>query len=161
MGAQGWPSRVWMTLHEPRWVTAAMVGVYGALVKMTVTILSSPGGTPLDVVLGCLLLAVGGGIGILSAWRGAFWAEGPALLLCALGLSAITVVDVLRPNPVTWAGWPTDLAVAMILFLLVRAASIWPLMWAPGRQPDDDLRKAECKALVATVALDAALRTDD
>ena len=161
MGSQGWPSRVWMTLHEPRWVTAAMVGVYGALVKMTVTILSSPGGTPLDVVLGCLLLAVGGGIGILSAWRGAFWAEGPALLLCALGLSAITVVDVLRPNPVTWAGWPTDLAVAMILFLLVRAARIWPFMWAPGRQPDDDLRKAERKALVATVALDAALKTDD
>ena len=29
-----------MTLHEPRWVTAAMVGVYGALVKMTATILS-------------------------------------------------------------------------------------------------------------------------
>ena len=150
-----------MTLHEPRWVTAAMVGVYGALVKMTVTILSSPGGTPLDVVLGCLLLAVGGGIGILSAWRGAFWAEGPALLLCSLGLSAITVVDVLRPNPVTWAGWPTDLAVAMILFLLARAARIWPFMWAPGREPDDDLRKAERKALVATVALDAALKTDD
>ena len=63
MGSQGWPGRVWMTLHEPRWVTAAMVGVYGALVKMTVTILSSPGGTSLDVVLGCLLLAVGGGIG--------------------------------------------------------------------------------------------------
>ena len=150
-----------MTLQEPRWVTAAMVGVYGALVKMTATILSSPGGTPLDVVLGCLLLAIGGGIGILSAWRGAFWAEGPALLLCALGLSAITVVDVLRPNPVTWAGWPTDLAVAMILFLLARAARIWPFMWAPGRQPDDELRKAERKALVATVALDAALKTDD
>ena len=32
-GSQCWPSRVWMTLHEPRWVTAAMVGVYGALVN--------------------------------------------------------------------------------------------------------------------------------
>ena len=162
VSSPGWPLRLWESLHEPRAVTAVMIACYGVLVALAASILAGPGRTPLDVVLGCILLAIGGGIGVISAWRGAFWAEGPALLLAAIGLTTVTVVDALRVVATDqWPGWPSLLAVALVLMLLVRALRIWPMMWAPGREPDDELRRKQRRALVATVAMDAALSGDD
>lgn len=82
----------WMSLEEPRWVTACQIVVYLIAIAIGVTTIMSPPnallyvwGSPLATAWG-LLMALGGTLGVLACSRGLWWLEARALALLALGV---------------------------------------------------------------------------
>lgn len=87
-----WLGRILGRLNEPAVITGAQVIVY--LLTATAGVLAAFGGFPnlLDSYIGAIATAViggtlvlGGGLGAVACFMGAWWVERVALLVCALG----------------------------------------------------------------------------
>lgn len=155
-----WPRRVWLSIHEPRVVSALMIGVYLLLVAAMGLILTSGAPTPWDVTMGCVLTIIGGTLGAPAAWRGWWGIEAPAAGLCALGLAVISVEDTIRGLTTDhWIGWPLMITTALVLMLGQRVARTWGHTWEPGMEPETRLSRAQAGARVArAVEADAVTR---
>ena len=158
-----WLGRIWRSLEEPPLVTAGMVLEYGVLAIMGATILLSPGALFVDTAAACILIIIGGVAASAFAWRGAWWGEAPAVGVIALGVGIITTVDTLRAiDAHRWWGFPSMLAIAVLINLLVRLARIWPALYAPGKEPDSVERRAHIRAEVqVALAIDVLGATQD
>ena len=82
----------WMSLEEPRWVTACQIVIYMIAVAIGVTTIVSPPnaivhvwGGPLSTAWG-LLMTTGGTLGALACSKGLWWLESRALGLVMLGV---------------------------------------------------------------------------
>lgn len=158
-----WLGRIWRSLEEPPLVTAGMVIEYGVLAIMGAMILLSPGALFVDTAAACILIIIGGAAASAFAWRGAWWGEAPAVGAIALGVGIITTVDTLRAiDAHRWWGFPSMLAIAVLINLLVRLARIWPALYAPGKEPDSAERRAHIRAEVQVArAIDVLDATQD
>lgn len=157
-----WTGVVWGSISEPRIVSAIMVVVYATLGMLGASVLRGPGTTPMDVVTACCCLLMGMTLGVPGACRGAWWLEAGALVFSALGLSALTVIDIARSVTVRhWPGYPELLSVAMVLMLLVRWVRIRTSPYAPGRWPDTPLRQAQRRATVAVAMASQVIDSHD
>lgn len=89
----GWVTRAWSRLHEPRIVSA----VYGAAYTLATAVgiwctIAPPqsiegitGRVLMAIITG--IIAVGGGLGVITTARGIYWAERAAAWLIITGLS--------------------------------------------------------------------------
>ena len=128
--------RVWGTLYPPRLVTAIMVAIYLVSVWMGVqaVINAIP---PHNIVVWFAAVAMcGGGLtGAVSAWKGAYWLEGPMALSVSFGaflvvLSRIQLVPQVEHFPIT-----IPMALIIALFFLNRVVRIWPRIYPADRDP--------------------------
>lgn len=86
-----WYLRIWGRLEEPQVVTAVQILTF--LVASAAGVVAVAGGFPYSLThaIGALAFAVGailllgGLLGAVSCWKGVWWLERIALLLCGLG----------------------------------------------------------------------------
>ena len=71
--APRWYRRMWGSLHEPRTVTAVMVGVYLLLTASALLILTDRPHHDVTTIFAASFMLIGGLVGVPSAWRGAWW----------------------------------------------------------------------------------------
>lgn len=153
--------RILRSIHEPRAVTALVVALYGLLgLGLAVWIPVSPGPTPPLQGLAVVPLMMAGVVGMPSAWTGWRGVERYALAALALGWVLLGVedlahaidVDALRRTP----GVILIAAVGITLGTAVRWLQIHRYVWAPGREPDTPLRRAQQAVAAETLlVLDA------
>lgn len=148
--------RVWLSLHEPRVVSALQVAFYVAIGASAVMVLLSPAPQPVDVTLGCVMAVVGSFGAAASAWRGWWGVETWTASMVVLGLATLTVEDVIRGLTTDhWPGWPMMLTVAIALVVVQRVLTTRNFLWEPGRGPDTGLSRAQ-----TAVRVERALEAD-
>lgn len=100
--------RAWLTVHEPRHITAAMIAIYMSFFACAVGMAfiadrSDPREQVVEMTSGVFML-IAGVLGTVGAWRGAHWLERPATvaggvsvpliaLSLATGLDALSATD--------------------------------------------------------------------
>ncbi len=138
--APRWYRRLWRTLHEPRVITALMVGVYLVLGVMAVQVVVDHH-EPEDAlrVVGCVIVVVGVLVGAPSAWRGAWWSETPAALLCVLGLVILGVQEASQAAHGDMPAYSAARTLVIAILIIQRCLQIWDRDYAPwtGRDPTD------------------------
>ena len=156
--APRWYRRMWGSLHEPRTVTAVMVAIYLLLTASALLILTDRPAHDVTTIFAASFMLIGGLVGVPSAWRGAWWSEGPAAMSALAGLAMLAVIDLLAAvDHARLPGYPLTLTLLVALFFVTRAVRIWPQMYAPGRGPMTPTREAEIRAdTMVRVAGDAA-----
>lgn len=117
--------RIWASLHEPRTVTAIMVTIYAFVLVIGVLAIVNWHSTQL-LWMAFVVLAAGGGVGVASAWTGAYYAEWAGAAFSAWGMFLMVPVNVeagLRTDytPTLWA-----FATVIALFFAIRMISIAP-----------------------------------
>ena len=148
--------RVWLSLHEPRVVSALQVAFYVVIGASAVMVLLSPAPQPVDVTLGCVMTVVGSFGAAASAWRGWWGIETWTASMVVLGLATLTVEDVIRGLTTDhWPGWPMMLTVAIALAVVQRVLTTRNFLWEPGRGPDTGLSRAQ-----TAVQVERALEAD-
>ena len=155
--AARWYRRLWGSLYEPRAVTALMVAIYALVIVYAVLALCEQRG-PLDVATGfaSVFMAVGGLVGLPAAWRGAWWAEGPAAASTVAGLAMLTALDLVdRTATARLPVLSLVLLLVLVLFFTTRVIRVWPRLYAPGRGIDP-VRDAEVRADAAQALADQA-----
>lgn len=156
--APRWYRKVWGSLHEPRTVTATMVAVYALLTTSAVLILTDRLAHDVATIFAASFMLIGGIVGMPSAWRGAWWSEGPAAMSALSGLVMLAIIDLQAAvDHARLPGYPLTLTLLVALFFVTRAMRIWPEMWAPGRGPMTPTREAQIRAdTMVAMAEDAA-----
>ena len=153
--------RVVRSMHEPRVVTAIMVAVYlvtGLLIAVWIPV--SPGPTPPLQAVATLPLGLAGLIGVPSAWAGWRGTERYALLFLTLGWVLMGVDDLqhslLTDHIMRTPGVVLFSSAGVALWALKRWWQIRHLTWAPGREPDTPLKRAQrAVAAESLLVLDA------
>lgn len=147
--------RLWATLHEPRVVTAILVGFYLGcvvaglgMVTIAVSDRKSWLGDELSLTIGGLL-AGSGLVGVPAAWVGAWWLEravtvavGGAGLAGTVGIAAaMTTNPTLVDKPMAWFGCVGGIGLVQV------AVNRWVRIgldpYAPGRGPALPTRRIE------------------
>lgn len=132
---------VWESLYEPRLVTALMVLSYGVAVVTGGIVIRGVPETGAALTATVLLIS-GGAAGSAGAWRGAWWLEGPAAVLTAVGFIALGVIDLLLTRGMDhWPGFTAGVCVFAALVALGRAVRVWRYSYAPGRAPRTTLQE--------------------
>lgn len=92
------PRRLWMMLHEPRAVTATMIGLWAVMVAIGLSALLAPPmpiahemGPTLTVIWAVLLL-VGGALGLAGCPTGWWWIERAGVILAGTGMTVYLAV---------------------------------------------------------------------
>lgn len=137
--------RVWSSLHEPRTITAIMVAVYGLVALIGVLAMVNWHSTML-LWMAFLTLTVGGTVGVVSAWTGAYYAEWAGAAFSAWGMFLMVPVNVeagLRTDytPTLWA-----FAAIIALMFVMRMVRIAPYNRRGEPRPE---AAAEAKAALA------------
>lgn len=138
-------ARLWETLHEPRAVTALMVGAYVALVMGGVAGLATEQHVgPVVTWVSTITYAsaiLAGGLGAPTAWQGIYWLERLAALAgmftscLALTLAAIILVAVDLPMADLLTPPLALTSVCSLGLFATRYARTRLTPWAPGREP--------------------------
>lgn len=138
--------RVWGSLSEPRSVTLIMVAVYALVALSGVYLCSSEEHNRAIEYLAAVLMILGGGLGVPSAWRGSWWLEGPAALLTVLGVGVLSVFEawVALAEP-RWPHHTLMMTLVIGLFFITRAMRVWPEMYRPGVVPTSQLELARAR----------------
>lgn len=135
--------RVWQTVEEPRLETAVVVLGYLSAIVMSIWVLMEP---PLQTtylepyIFGgfSVLLALGGILGVPTAWTGKWYVESIAATAC-LGGALLTLVDMLLLESVKhWATLSRPVitiygTIFMVLFFAVRLVKTRTRIMAPGQ----------------------------
>lgn len=141
--------RLWGSLSEPRVITAIIVVIYALVGFFGVSVLFDA--TPL-VGIGGVLVVIGSFVALPSAWRGAWWLEGPVTVLVVLGLLWM-VVSGSNHHPI--------LLVSLTLFFVTRIFRVWPNLYRPGMIPASriEIAKAHMESAQEAENRAAARRT--
>lgn len=142
-------SRLWLSVHEPRvitaifvaWYAAAVVCGWGMVLHSVPTILPEP----VDTMEG-VIMVTGGLLGIPAAWSGRWWAERGALAcltlvgVILLGMTALAMAGDVHPLDVHLDPEPTASWIFGVVSWVVIAALRWCLgvgLWpyAPDKGP--------------------------
>ena len=149
------------TIHEPRSITALMIGVYTAVLADVVLIILTPGPTPPLYAVSATMIGVGAAVGLPAAWRGFWGVEEPAALILILGLGIVAVDDlflVTRDLGIFRIhGHPMILTLALAGMIAQRVIRIHGKSWAPGHGPDTELRRAQESAETERLAVSSLL----
>lgn len=153
--------RVVRSMHEPRAVTAAMVAIYAVTgLGIAIWIPVSPGPTAPLQAIAAVSLAAAGLIGIPSAWAGWRGTEKYALLFLTQGWVLMGVDDLqhalLTDQLMHTPGVVLISSAGVALWALKRCWTISGETWAPGREPDTPLSRAQrAVAAESLLVLDA------
>lgn len=147
---------VWESLYEPRAVTALMVCAYMATIVTGGIVIRGVPETGAALTATVLLIA-GGTAGSAGAWRGAWWLEGPAAVLVAVGYLALGVIDLMITRGADhWPGFTVGVCVFAAIVSLGRAVRVWRWSYAPGRSPRTTLQEQATRTeLSRKLTLDA------
>lgn len=124
------PRAVWLTLHEPRAVTALYVAAYGVAVYGGLGVVTVEHGLLPVGVWSARMVAgwawiVGGLIAAPMAWRGIWWAERIGIALLLLGFCA-RVLAVAGMGDAGDAGVTVNALTAWVMLgLVILARGVW------------------------------------
>lgn len=128
--------KVWGSLTEPRFITAMMVAIYLLVAASGIILIADDKPDPVDVNIAAVLMIIGGILGMPSAWRGSWWLEGPAALLSVIGMSIMSLMEILATaSSIGWPHHTLTMALISLLFFGTRALRVWPEMYRPGTVP--------------------------
>ena len=143
--ARPWRSPLWLSLHEPRVITAIIVLFYalhafvGFLGIIAVAHPHNTSGVAFRVV--CAFALVTGTIGVPSAWSGRHWVERVATVLgmgttLLAAVVALSFVVALPAGPKAYLSLLIALVTGGTLALwATRHARVTRLVWAFGKEP--------------------------
>lgn len=144
--SKGFRLVVWGSLSEPKLVTVVMVVTYLFVGVSGLTFICDRTPDTPAVAAGAVLMMLGGVLGTPSAWRGAWWLEGPAAVLSVAGMMVIAAMEVTAS--LSRLEWPQHTVVVTLIaacFFITRALRVWPEMYRPGTIPVREIELAKAR----------------